>query len=285
LKDHAWWVGIFAALALTVPWFWLSEIRNPGFLKYFFYNENLLRFITPDYGDLYGRGHTAPHGTAIGMLLVAGLPWTFWGIRLLFKREAREWFIQSFKDERTSLFTFALLGMTLFLCMTRQLLFTYLLPVLPFFAVWMAMLLKKMGAARKTILLLSLVSVIFYGLAYPLALPVTEHRLSAKGIIRLAREAKSRLSLKGSLVFLPRTPYSAYFYGQNFILPHPEKEGGQGPSYELDPGKGDLFVINKKYHKDVPEPLLDKLKPISTLGNWTLYMEKTTPVNRNPAFP
>jgi 4-amino-4-deoxy-L-arabinose transferase-like glycosyltransferase len=285
LKHHAWWAGILATLAITVPWFWLSEIRNPGFLKYFFYNENFLRFITHDYGDLYGRGHTAPYGTAIGMLLVTGLPWTVWSIILLIKKQAREWFIQSLKDARTSLFSFALLGITLFLCMTRQLLFTYLLPVLPFFAVWMAMLLKKMGTPRKTILVLSVVSVIFYGLVYLLALPITEHGLSAKGIIRLAQEERSRLSLKGNVVFIPKTPYSAYFYGRTLILPHPEKEGGQGPSYELDLGKGHLYVINKKYRADVREQLLDQLKSIATLGNWTLYMEKQPPVNGTPASP
>lgn len=45
-------------------WFAACELRNPGFLPYFFVNENFLRFITPDYGDAYGNGHVYPRGAA-----------------------------------------------------------------------------------------------------------------------------------------------------------------------------------------------------------------------------
>lgn len=37
--------GAFLFLALTVPWHWLAAARNPGFLRFFFVGEQLLRFV------------------------------------------------------------------------------------------------------------------------------------------------------------------------------------------------------------------------------------------------
>jgi 4-amino-4-deoxy-L-arabinose transferase-like glycosyltransferase len=281
LKDHVWWAGILVFLGLTVPWFWLAEIRSPGFLKYFFYNENLLRFVTHEYGDLYGRGHQLPYGTAIAMLLLAGLPWTLWCIVLLFKKKGREWLISSLKNEPTSLFTLSLMGITLFLCLARQLLLTYLLPVLPFFAVWGAILLRKLGVSRRAIFRASFVVIFFYGIAYPLVQPWAEQRYSAKGIVRLAREARARFSLDGGLMFASRVPYSAYFYGRDFILPHDGEDASLSISRGLNSRKEHLYVINRKYQRDVPPQLLGKLETVCIFGNWTLYRAAQKPLTGN----
>ena len=37
--------GILLFLALTVPWHWLAELRNEGFLEFFFVEEQFLRFL------------------------------------------------------------------------------------------------------------------------------------------------------------------------------------------------------------------------------------------------
>jgi 4-amino-4-deoxy-L-arabinose transferase-like glycosyltransferase len=280
LKDHLWWAGVPAFLTLNAPWFWLAEIRNPGFLKYFFYNENLLRFVTHDYGDLYGRGHIFPYGTAIPMLLLAGLPWTLWCVVLLFRKQGRKWLIGSLKDERTSLFALSLMGITLFLCLFRQLLLTYVLPVLPMFAIWGAMLLQKSGIARRAMVRVAVCAVILYGVAYPLVLPQAEKR-SAHGIVGLAREEKTRLSLDGGLLFISEVPYSAYFYGHDLLLPYAGKKDGLSIWQALDSGKNHLYVIPRKIEKRVPQQLLDRLKPVSTLGNWTLYRAAHAPVTGN----
>lgn len=275
LKDHSWWVGIPLFLVLTVPWFSLAEIRNPGFLKYFFYNENLLRFVTHEYGDLYGRGHTLPYGVAIPMLLISGFPWTLWCGVHIFTRQGWKRFTGSLRDERISLFTLSLMGITLFLCFARQLLLTYLLPVLPFLVIWGARFLKNSGVTRKAMIRVSVAAVIVYGLAYPLVLPQAETR-STKGLIRLARETKTRLSLDGGLIFVSGTPYSAYFYAHDFVLPFARKGAVINISKSLVSGKGHLYVIPRKIQDKIPSQIMDRLKPVGTLDDWILYQASPT---------
>jgi len=271
LKDHAWLPGILIFLVLTIPWFWLAEIRNPGFLKYFFYNENILRFVTHDFGDLYGKGHVKPYGFALILLLLVGLPWTLWSMALLFRKQGRKWFIHSFKDEHISLITLSLTGITFFLCLTRAVLMTYLLTALPFFAVWCAMLLRKSGIRLKTITLVSVALVVLYGIVYPLLPSPDIHGYSAKNIVQLGRQAKARLSLDGGLVFVTNVPYSAYFYGQDLTLPQPKDSNGLSILKGLDSGKDHLYVVKRKYQRSIPPATLDKLEQICAFGDWTVY--------------
>lgn len=64
---------IFAAIVL--PWYMLIERESPGFLYYFFVQENILRFLSANYGDRYGSAHPHLYGTAWLFLLIAFLPW------------------------------------------------------------------------------------------------------------------------------------------------------------------------------------------------------------------
>ena len=274
LKDHGWWAGIFVFLVLTVPWFWLAETRNPGFLRYFFLHENLLRFFLHKYGDLYGSGRTQPYGAALVMLFLAGLPWTLWCAILLLRKHRWKWIGSFFKDERTSLFTLGFVGMTLFLCLARQLVIPYVLPILPVFAVWCAILLKESEVSKAAVMRFSVALVILYGIAYPLALPQIEKRYSTKGIISLARDKISHLGLDGGLIFVHNIPYSAYFYGQGFIIPHGKEDIEptilQGPNS----GKGHLYAVKQKSLSEVPPGLLEKLNAVCVSGDWTLYRAK-----------
>lgn len=71
------WVGGTAlSLAICAPWYWLAERANPGFLHYFFYREHVLRYLTTEYGDRYGRGHDYPYGSILVMFVAVSLPWS-----------------------------------------------------------------------------------------------------------------------------------------------------------------------------------------------------------------
>lgn len=77
LSSLPWIGGILLFLALVLPWYIWAEIRNPGFLKYFLWNENFGRYFKSEYGDEYGTGHRQPFGAAWGMLVLALFPWSF----------------------------------------------------------------------------------------------------------------------------------------------------------------------------------------------------------------
>lgn len=63
---------------ITVPWFFLLEIRYPGFLKFYFFNEHFLRYTT----DLHQRQKDYWY---LPMVFMAGLiPWSFFALAAIF---------------------------------------------------------------------------------------------------------------------------------------------------------------------------------------------------------
>jgi hypothetical protein len=76
LRNLPWFGGSLLFLALITPWYVMAEIRNPGFLKYFLWNENFGRYLKKEYGDEYGSGHRQPFGVAWAMMIPSLFPWS-----------------------------------------------------------------------------------------------------------------------------------------------------------------------------------------------------------------
>lgn len=71
LKRIAWLPGIAIFLAVSLPWFIAVSTRNPGFPRYAFWDESILRFTT---------GHSRRGGSLfyyIPVFLLGFLPWSF----------------------------------------------------------------------------------------------------------------------------------------------------------------------------------------------------------------
>ncbi len=137
--NRKWLYALPLYLLIAVPWFVLVERRNPGAVEYFFVNENFKRFLVHEYGDKYGAGRETFRGMALVWTLLATLPWALlplWNLlRRLWARPFRRPFRPcAFKD-------FALLSVgaiAFFWCLTSRTLVSYLLPVSPLFAAWLA---------------------------------------------------------------------------------------------------------------------------------------------------
>lgn len=84
-----WLGGPLLFLLITVPWFFVAERQHPGFLRYFFVNENLGRFVAHDYGDRYGAGRTRLPLSIWLWLLGGALPWTLLLPGALLRRAGR----------------------------------------------------------------------------------------------------------------------------------------------------------------------------------------------------
>lgn len=141
LKHIFWLPGIAIFLAIAAPWFILAEIRNPGFMHYFFVHENFLRFFVKDYGDKYGSGHRYPYGSALWMLLVGFLPWSLYFLRLV-----PNWKFIKREYDRNYVFQYLICWSTsipMFLCFMKQLHPGYLLPAFPGIALSLAYLRER----------------------------------------------------------------------------------------------------------------------------------------------
>ena len=128
-------IAVFSAVVFS--YFAAVEMNQPGFLRYFIVNENIMRFLVHDYGDKYGAGRETFRGMAVVWTLVATLPWSL--VPLVRRRLPS-----------LSFHMLSILCITLFWCLTSRVPFTYLLPVAPLFAAHLAMHPEEFGldAAR-----------------------------------------------------------------------------------------------------------------------------------------
>jgi 4-amino-4-deoxy-L-arabinose transferase-like glycosyltransferase len=149
LRGVPWLSGSLLAAAVSLPWFLAAERGHPGFLRYFFINENLLRFVASDYGDRYGHGHTLPYGTIWAFALLALMPWSPALLVLLWRGLRTGGLARLRRDpERSFLWAWSLAPL-LFFTPSRNLVVTYVMPALPAIAVLLAdALLPRMAAAK-----------------------------------------------------------------------------------------------------------------------------------------
>lgn len=150
-----WIRGTLLFLGIVLPWYIWAEIRNPGFLEYFLWNENFGRYLKSDYGDEYGSGHRQPFGACFGMMILACFPWSFIGTTLLVIHRTRLFRKESAKQlVQNPLTVFALawtLSCPVLLLGARQYTGTYLLPSVPGFALLIGLIWHDMTTSGKTL--------------------------------------------------------------------------------------------------------------------------------------
>ena len=260
LKHHAWLTGSLLFCVITIPWFIYAEHKTPGFLKYFFINENILRFTSKKYGDLYGQGHKFPYGSSIAFMLIASAPWSLVVIYLAlvksWEKDKKIKIIERIKsfllqlkispcmDEKFEFFTVGVLSITIFWCFARQLLVYYLLPATIIFAVWASIYLLKNKVRFNTIALISLIVVSMYAIALGgISMTIGKKRSTQKIIDFIKNDNEI-----SNIVFVRRTPYSAYFYGGKMVVMHP-KEKITDSLARLSNCNDTVYVVSDHYKK------------------------------------
>ena len=269
LRHHAWGRGVLVFLLLVVPWFWLCESRNPGFLHYFFVNENLLRFASREYGDRYGNGHVYPRGSALVMLLIATLPWSLFSLPSGW-RHRHAWSRRP--DRLASLLLLGFALPTLFWCLARQLLITYLLPMVPLFCAWLAMVLPADSLLRRRpVAAVGTVFALVALLACALG-PAICHRRSAKGIVACAEKRVGSMA-----VFSRNVPYSAYFYGRGSVLPHPKWSVPEASVRVAEAPCPALLVVKRHNLDDLPAGMSRRFQEVGAAGDYVLLATSGQP--------
>ena len=161
-----WISGVFLFLVVAGPWYLMAERATPGFLYYFFVDENFLRYLVNDYGDQFGYGRMRPYGAIWLFFLGATLPWTVLSAaalgRLAMADVAKLWRKLDWRQPQLGLSGLILLlrkfgqndpwlayslvwGLVppLFFTLARQVLWTYVLPGLPGMAIATAVAVER----------------------------------------------------------------------------------------------------------------------------------------------
>lgn len=142
LRALPWITGIALFLTVCIPWYIAAEIRNPGFLEYFIWTENIGRFLSKSYDDHYGSGHVQFRGAAWLWMIPSLVPWSLILLATLIERRRDFSLKRSFQtitgDDWLSLGFFWTISCPLLLIFARQYTPTYLCSSIPGFAFLMA---------------------------------------------------------------------------------------------------------------------------------------------------
>lgn len=207
LTSLPWLMGVPLCVLISVPWYVLAEANSPGFLEYFLVGEHWLRFVDSGWtGDLYGNAHDEPHGMIWLMWLVSALPWSLFAFYAVFRYWRQSGVRVRVGEERGYLILWAVVPM-LFFTLAGNILYTYVLPGLPAFAILIAQTIDTRQS--RAIYLAALIPLIFLA-SGPVFLFEQVNDKSERDLVMLSAES----SACENLVYYAMRPYSAEFYSQ-----------------------------------------------------------------------
>jgi 4-amino-4-deoxy-L-arabinose transferase-like glycosyltransferase len=267
-----WVIGSLLTIVIVLPWYLAAERATPGFLQYFIVGEHWKRFTESGWkGDLYGQGHSHPHGTIWFYWLLATFPWCFvlFGMLLRHCRKIGE-FLRN--DWLAYLVLWAITPM-LFFSLAANILWTYVLPGLPAFSLILAELLsryKNSSSYRKRdwqSMSITLITPTVFCLGL-LFLPSTSvNKKTQKGII--SRYLDVRPALTSRLIYIGNRPYSAEFYSHGTALIAVTAE--EVKPYLCENQKN-FFVARKSGIVNLPENIKANLSKIGDYGEYLLMI-------------
>lgn len=241
-----WRGGVLLCAAIALPWYIAAELKTPGFLRYFLLGENVLRFIDPGWsGDRYGNAHRHPWGAIWAYWIGATFPWGLIALGALLKRALRTRSMRQISTLARDTWQGYLLSWALFtplfFTLAGNILWTYVLPALPAFALLLAMHLHRVLRAqpRRLQALATIVPLLMIGLCL-LNAAEPEWLKSEKTLVSYARLDATPNS---RLLFVQSRPFSARFYSRGTAeLVTPE----QLVAILAQPADGDTYIALPK---------------------------------------
>ncbi len=149
-----WVKGTLLTLLIALPWYILAELKTPGFINYFIVGEHFMRFVDPGWmGDLYGHAHTEPKGMIWLHWLVGSAPWGPLALIILvahlFKTSWRQRLWQATKQPMVIYVLLWALVTPIFFTPAGNIIWTYVLPSMPAFALLMGWTIVKLKNGQK----------------------------------------------------------------------------------------------------------------------------------------
>ncbi len=202
-------LGILVYFAIVTPWYWWAEARNPGYLRYFLWEEHVLRFVTPHFGRSKGWYYY------FLVLAVGFLPWSFFiplVVRKLWKR--------TFTDANLFLALWTILPFAFFSASNAKLPH-YILPIYPALAILtgQALVDRIRDTATKRSRIIYIPGIFIIAFISYLLVGATWPNLLASEIRSVVTQSLSVLWLFGAMIVVI---FGAYVIGdlRNFWIGH-----------------------------------------------------------------
>lgn len=275
-RAFPWLTGSLLMLAIAVPWYWLAEIRTPGFLEYFLLGEHWLRFVESGWhGDLYGTAHARPHGTIWLYAIAAALPWSLVAFFAAAQARKRGPLLRSLAPTQALLLLWAVTPLVFF-TFAGNILAAYVLPGLPAFA----LLLGKWLASRRGLyavlglLVPALVVLMVIGGSFELLAYKTQ-----KDLINYLDST----SPSAELYYFPKVPFSGSFYSGGRAQALRSMAQLQGP---LNSAQLAYIAMRARHVREIPDDLRHCLKTERTVHNYVLLAYRGhCDLGRNSSVP
>ncbi len=265
-----WISGSVLAAALSIPWYLLEEARTPGYLDYFIVGEHWKRYTQNGWkGDMFGTAHARPRGIIWPLALAVTLPWSVVWIGLLWTRRRSRDPLPADPDDdgwNAYLWLWALTP-AVFFTFAGNILWTYVLPGLPAFALLVAQAWVAAGDQRPRWMSMkaaALTMPVGLLLAVAFILPRVAPDHSQKALV--AEYLAKRTSGAQRLVYFEEAPQSAEFYAHGKVT-----TAASTADLErlLRDGERDFFVF-KDSKQDALPGVAERLTPIARHGRYTL---------------
>ncbi|WP_428355616.1 ArnT family glycosyltransferase [Methyloprofundus sp.] len=277
-----WFKGSALMLLIAVPWYIIAEIDSPGFINYFLVGEHFKRFVDAGWhGDLYGVAHEHPRGKIWLLWLFASFPWSF-----IFIGSAVSWPLRKNKtitlknscqgNWHSYLLLWAIAPMVFF-SLSGNILYTYVLPGLPAFA----MMVTEMLCLRfdiKAIMhskwlyagfIIPVVGLVFMGLAWtmPEKLKFEKNQKHLVEIFLNTRQAdNSQLSYAGRRLF--SIDFHTQGHAKRITINVQSIAALTNNSIE------DYLIVKKKNIPKLPDSVLENFELITKYRKYALLKEK-----------
>ena len=271
-------------LAVASPWFIARELSSPGFLNYFFIQENLLRYSSSNIGDRYGNVHVFFRGVSLAWWAVAAVP-LFISVVCAWRASRR---LRS--GEESPGFTAgtrvygspfpeivaASIAIALVLSPSRNVLITYLLPAAPIAALAAGHVWTRAQLRLESLGTLALVFAVFYGGAiFAVEGRISEVK-SSRDAIALARTVcRERGSTE--IVFPRKTPWSAYYYGGSAVVPRAADRYFFRIFETMEEHPDAVYIFKRRglrRLRDSTSGLLEKFEFVGETGQWHLAVRR-----------
>ena len=265
-QNLPWIKGGLLILAIALPWYLLAESRTPGFINYFIVGEHIKRFLQPGWtGDKYGFAHVAPYGMIWAYALIGICPWCVPGLVWLCRHVKSVPSLCRDKDGWVSFLILCTIVPLIFFTFARNIIYPYVFPSLPTFALLFAELANRSQLSikhqQRMIPCAAISGILFLCVTVLFLLKPEIIAKSQNRVVDLVK--KQQQSAESQLVYWSyKTDYSAQFYSKG----HAKSTLDPRVLCELLSNKTDNFVVlDSEELRLIPNDILSQLSPIGVV--------------------
>jgi hypothetical protein len=275
LKKLPWATGGMVTLLITIPWYWMAEIKTPGFLEYFFVGEHIKRFLVPGWtGDLYGSAHSRPKGMIWLFWLMATFPWSFILVFQMKNKTIRLKITKKIKEKDRWYLYLVLWAAApmIFFTLSGNILWVYVLPGIPAFSLLAAEIFRLSASENHQRIIIKgagIMAAVFVTASMAVLLGIGPAQKSQKKMIELFNMHNN--GSEGNLSYLFHRPFSAEFYSRGSAA---EILSASQLNILFENAHKDYLVIKEKYMQQIPEQMIEQFEKVEKINGYYLFVEK-----------